>query len=176
MSFWCLFLDPHLTTHHSNIDVQTIVVVELGTSTLWVVASKEMWKSTPWKLLGLEELWNLLHTKEVLRFTFCFCKQCSSFIQENCNRSFGQIRSGLSMSAFSLWKHWHIHFAILLSVSSHWHCLKRIFFALLQSVYLFLFWIFDFHLSFKLDVVRAGERLSAVLGISLYALPSPFVS
>jgi hypothetical protein len=36
LSFWCPFLDPHLTAHHSNIGVQIIVVFELGTSTLAV--------------------------------------------------------------------------------------------------------------------------------------------
>ena len=34
MSFWCLFLDPHITTYHSNTSVQIIVVLELGTSAL----------------------------------------------------------------------------------------------------------------------------------------------
>ena len=34
MSLWCLLLDPHLTTYHSNIGVQIIDIVKLGTSTL----------------------------------------------------------------------------------------------------------------------------------------------
>ena len=34
MSFWFPFFDPHLTTHHSNIGVQIIAMLELGTSTL----------------------------------------------------------------------------------------------------------------------------------------------
>lgn len=31
MSIGCLFLDPQLITHHSNIGVQIIVEVEFGT-------------------------------------------------------------------------------------------------------------------------------------------------
>ena len=34
MSFWCPFFDSHLSTYHSNIGVQIIVVLELGMSTL----------------------------------------------------------------------------------------------------------------------------------------------
>ena len=34
ISFWHLFLDLHLTTHHSNIGVQIIAMLDLGTSTL----------------------------------------------------------------------------------------------------------------------------------------------
>ena len=34
MSFWCPFLDPLLTTDHSNIGVQIIAMMELGTSIL----------------------------------------------------------------------------------------------------------------------------------------------
>ena len=36
MSFSCPFLDPHLTTFHSNIGVQVIAMLDLGTSTLRV--------------------------------------------------------------------------------------------------------------------------------------------
>ena len=32
--FWCWFLDPHLTTYHSNTCVQIIGLFDLGTSTL----------------------------------------------------------------------------------------------------------------------------------------------
>ena len=34
MLFWCLFLDPHQSTFHSNIGVHLIVVLKLGTCTL----------------------------------------------------------------------------------------------------------------------------------------------
>ena len=34
MSFWCPFLDPPLTIYHSNIGVQIIVALDIGTSTL----------------------------------------------------------------------------------------------------------------------------------------------
>ena len=34
MSFWYLYLDPHLTTYHSNVSVLIIVVLELGMSNL----------------------------------------------------------------------------------------------------------------------------------------------
>lgn len=30
ISFWCTFLDPYLTTHHFNVDVQLREVTELG--------------------------------------------------------------------------------------------------------------------------------------------------
>lgn len=33
MPFWCQFLDPHLTTYHSNVGQQIIVVINLGMST-----------------------------------------------------------------------------------------------------------------------------------------------
>ena len=36
MSFWCPFLDLHLTTCRSNIDVQIIAMLELGTPTLYM--------------------------------------------------------------------------------------------------------------------------------------------
>lgn len=34
VSFWCLFLDPHLTTYHSNTGAHIIAMLELGTCTL----------------------------------------------------------------------------------------------------------------------------------------------
>ena len=34
MSFWHSFLDLHLTTHHPNIGVQIIAMLDLGTPTL----------------------------------------------------------------------------------------------------------------------------------------------
>ena len=34
LSFWCPFLNSHLTTCHSNIGVQIIAMFDLGTSTL----------------------------------------------------------------------------------------------------------------------------------------------
>ena len=34
MSFWCLFLDPHATIHHSNIGVCLKCGTEVGKSTL----------------------------------------------------------------------------------------------------------------------------------------------
>jgi hypothetical protein len=40
MSFWCPFLDPHLTTYHSNMGVQIIIVLELGMSTSRETAPK----------------------------------------------------------------------------------------------------------------------------------------
>jgi len=30
MSFWCIFLDPDLTTYHSNMGVHIIVVFDVG--------------------------------------------------------------------------------------------------------------------------------------------------
>jgi hypothetical protein len=33
VSLWCLFLNPHVTIHHSNVGVQFIAMLELGTST-----------------------------------------------------------------------------------------------------------------------------------------------
>ena len=35
--FWGQFLDPHLTSYNSNVDVQIIVVLEWGTSTLRLI-------------------------------------------------------------------------------------------------------------------------------------------
>ena len=32
MSFWCPFLDPHLTTYHSNIGVHILAMLDLGMS------------------------------------------------------------------------------------------------------------------------------------------------
>ena len=32
--FWCPFLDPHLTTYHSNIGVHIIAMLDIATSTL----------------------------------------------------------------------------------------------------------------------------------------------
>ena len=34
MTFWCPFLDAHLTTYHWNVGAQIIVVTELGLSIL----------------------------------------------------------------------------------------------------------------------------------------------
>ena len=36
MTSWCLFLDSHLTTHHSNIGVQLRHIAKLNTLTLWL--------------------------------------------------------------------------------------------------------------------------------------------
>ena len=60
ISFLCQFLHPHLTTFHSNIGVQIIVVFNLGTSTLCANA---------WGLLG--ECFVLQHQYRLLHGTVC---------------------------------------------------------------------------------------------------------
>ena len=44
---WCLILDPHLTTYHSNIGVHIIVVLELDMPTLY----KSMTNTVTWTIL-----------------------------------------------------------------------------------------------------------------------------
>lgn len=59
VSFWCMFLDPPLTTYDSNIDsnidVQIIAKLELGPSTL------ESWCHTIQCLLKRMSCWSILH-------------------------------------------------------------------------------------------------------------------
>ena len=40
ISFWCLFLDPHLPSYHSNIGVQILAMFDLGTPTSCKMVSK----------------------------------------------------------------------------------------------------------------------------------------
>lgn len=40
ISFWCLFLNPHLPSYHSNIGVQILAMFNLGTPTLCKMVSK----------------------------------------------------------------------------------------------------------------------------------------
>jgi hypothetical protein len=58
ISFWYLFLDPHLTTYHSIIDVQVIAMLKLHTSTLATTLKRRQsfnWMP-PHKLISF--LWN----------------------------------------------------------------------------------------------------------------------
>ena len=58
MFCWCLSLGPYRTTHHSNIGVQCIVMLELGTSTLLItIYLKQKWLYPLSRAFGL--LWSV---------------------------------------------------------------------------------------------------------------------